>query len=174
MSKAHNWLTFTAAILQPVLHRALHRSPRGTDTRGGGPAIVCTGRRGLTSGGAERRRWVSVSTAVRQGTVVIVLVLQAVGVELLVAVGTPAQGVQGGAGAAARYGRWAGGAVLAETCRGVVMQLHVIPPHSKISPPACSATSEATILLISLWKEAWADLTILAKMFSAYWISKLE
>lgn len=44
------------------------------------------------------------SAAVRQGTVVIVLILQAVRVELLVAVGTPAQGVQGGTGAATRYG----------------------------------------------------------------------
>lgn len=148
ISKAHDWLTFTVGILQPVLHRALHRSPRGTDTRSRGSAIVCAGRRGLTSGGAERRWWVSVSAAVRQGTVVIVLILQAVRVELLVAVGTPAQGVQGGTGAATRYGGWAGGAVLAETCRWAVRQLHVILSHSNTSPPVRNTTQEAMLPLV--------------------------
>lgn len=49
----------------------------------------------------------------RQG---VLLVLQAVAVELLVAVGAAAtQGLQGGRGAAARDGRRAGGVVLSQT-----------------------------------------------------------
>lgn len=58
------------------------------------------------------------SAAVRQGTIVIVLVLKAVRVELLVAVGASSQGVQGGAGAATRDRSGAGGAVLPEAWRG--------------------------------------------------------
>lgn len=51
--------------------------------------------------------------SMRQG---VLLVLQAVAVELLVAVGAAAtQGLQGGRGAAARDGRRAGGVVLSQT-----------------------------------------------------------
>lgn len=53
-------------------------------------------------------------TAVRQGAVVVILILQAVRVELLVAVGPSAQGVKGGAGAAPGHGCGAGGTVLTE------------------------------------------------------------
>lgn len=56
-------------------------------------------------------------TAVRQGAVIVILILQAVCVELLVAVGPSAQGVKRGAGAAPGHRCRAGGTVLTEAWR---------------------------------------------------------
>lgn len=96
------------------------------------------------------------SAAVGQGTVIVVLVLEAVGVELLVAVGASPQGVEGGTGAAARHGGRTGGTVLAEACGERTTRPHVTLHGNRSHSASCRSSSGAGLdqRFLSPWEES--------------------
>lgn len=106
--------TFIPRVFQSVLHRALHCSPWGPNPGACCPAVVCACGWGLAPWRAEGGWGVSVAAVIGKGAVVI-FIFQTVCVKVLVTVGTSAQRMQGGAGAAARNGGRAGSTVLTET-----------------------------------------------------------